>query len=608
MTEAVHPVLTAAATYRAQLLRQEDAAVRRLVAAYGAAYQRMGAQIAALQEALNGEPMTFAQATRMTRLQALREQIQGEIGRFGIVADNELQQTSRQAIELGLNHATGLVEAYFTSNAARGALRASFTQLQPAQIETMLGFLADDSPLRQGLVNQLGESVAARVSDRLVDGMVRGFNPNKTAGIVRRELGVGLAWAINTTRTANLWAYREATRANYAANPRVVSGWIWHSALDARVCGNCLSQHGSRHPVSETLNGHHQCRCAMIPILPLAQSLGLDLPEIEPGEAWYRRQDEATQRGILGPGLWRAWKEGAVTFDQFKGHSYDHPAYGEMQRMPTMAQLGLQRYYTRAERAVESATPRRRATLADAVGLTPTQRSPVRTEVQGADLFARLDAEFGGGKLRLGSAEYIAMRQRILDYIDSGNLSLTGAFHGMPQATTLRGVAFGNQEIYFEDADRVKSFLITLYRAHNDGQQLPPTLVDATKRLIFTSQTNKDDDYWRRVYTNFTASRATGGDGDIVVYGNKLLPVDAYAHEMGHNLANRLYGSTRPDTQSRYMAAMQGEAPVSEYAKNGPSEDFAEAVARYVTDRVNFATNHPQRYAVIDQIMRSGDE
>lgn len=277
MTESVHPVLAAAAAYRQQLLRQEDAAVRRLVAAYGTAYQRMGAQIQALQESLDGQPMSFAKATRLTQLRALRSQIETEVNRFGVVADNELTQATRQAIQLGLNHSTGLVEAHFTSEQARGAIRASFTQLSPAQVETMIGFTSPDSPLHDSLTAQLGPAVAESVSSRLVDGLIRGFNPNKTAAIVRRELGVGLAWAVNTTRTANLWAYREATRANYAANPRVVSGWRWLATLDRRVCGNCLSQHGTLHPVGETLNGHHQCRCVPIPELPLAKSLGLPL-------------------------------------------------------------------------------------------------------------------------------------------------------------------------------------------------------------------------------------------------------------------------------------------------------------------------------------------
>ena len=344
MTERVHPVLAAAATYRQQLLRNEDAAVRRMVTAYGNAYTRMGAQIEALRDSLQGGPMSLGDAAQLTRLRSLREQIQLEVSRFGVEADRELTQLARESMVLAINHSTGLVETTLTSPQARQAVMASFSSLNPAQIETMVGFLAPDSPLHTSLTAQLGPAVAEVVGDKLIDGIARGFNPRKTAAIVRRELGVGLAWAVNTTRTANMYAYREATRANYAANSRVVSGWTWYATLDRRVCGNCLSRHGSKHSNEETLNGHHQCRCTMLPNLPLAASLGLELPEIAPGEQWFAQQPAKVQRDILGPGMLAAWLDGAVTFDQFSSE-YEHPVYGTMQRMPSMRELGLEAYY-----------------------------------------------------------------------------------------------------------------------------------------------------------------------------------------------------------------------------------------------------------------------
>lgn len=345
MSETIHPVLVAAQRYRQQVLQREDAAVQRLIGAYGQAYRRMGAQIQALRDRLDGQPMPFAQAVRLSRLEALRNQIELEIGRFGQQADQQLIELAQQSIEVGINHSTGLIEATLVSNTvARQAVMASFSELNPAQVETMLGFLDPDSPLRQGITTYLGPAVAENVSNRLIDGIIRGFNPNKTAQIVRAELGVGLAWAINTIRTANLYTYREASRQNYIANSRVVSGWTWYATLDGRVCGNCLSQHGTHHSLGETLNGHHQCRCTMLPDLPLAKSLGIDLPEIQPGEAWFAGQTPELQADILGPGMLAAWQAGAVTFEQFRSN-YEHPAYGTMQRMPSMAELGLQAYY-----------------------------------------------------------------------------------------------------------------------------------------------------------------------------------------------------------------------------------------------------------------------
>ena len=346
MTEAIHPVLLAAADFRQQVLQQEDEAIQRLIQAYGLAYQRMGVQIQALREILTDEPMSRRRAMQLAQLQALRQQVVDELARFGVVADNELSLLTRQSIEMALNHSNEMVQAYFTSPQARQALTASLVMLAPDQVETLVGFLSQDSPLHDALTAQLGTAVADRMADRLIDGMVRGFNPVKTAQIVRAELGVGLSWAISTVRTANMWAYREATRANYVANSNVVSGWRWHATLDRRTCPSCLNMHGTLHSLNQTLNGHHLCRCAMIPELSLAKSLGIDLPEIEPGENWFRQQDEETQRDILGPGMLAAWRAGAVTFDKLS-HEYENNVYGTMLRTATMKELGLEEYYQR---------------------------------------------------------------------------------------------------------------------------------------------------------------------------------------------------------------------------------------------------------------------
>lgn len=346
MTEALHPVLVAAGRYRQQLLNQEDAAVARLVAAYGTSYQRLGAQIEALQQASAGQRFTIERATRFAQLRALREQVAGELARFGVIADNELTQLSRQGIALGLNHSTGLVEAHFRNPQTIAAVRASMVQLVPEQVETLLGFLAPESPLRQGLTTQLGPAVSERLSETMVDGLTRGLNPRAIAGVVRREYGQGLTWALNTVRTANLWSYREATRANYVANSRVVSGWTYYATLDRRVCFSCISEHGTKHRADEVLNGHHQCRCVMLPDVPLASRLGIDLPEIEPGETWFNRQDEETQTAIMGPGMLAAYQAGALRFDQ-ASTTYDDPNYGPMRRTATMAELGLEEYYQR---------------------------------------------------------------------------------------------------------------------------------------------------------------------------------------------------------------------------------------------------------------------
>lgn len=339
MTESVHPVLAAAATYRRQLLQREDAAVARLVTAYGTAYQRAGVQIQALREILTDQPMTRRRAGQLAQLRALRQQIETELERFGIIADNEFNQLTQESIRMGLQHSAGLIESYFASPQARQAITASLTQLVPEQVETLLGFLAPDSPLRAGLTTQLGPAIAQQVSDKMIDGMVRGFNPNKTATIIRTEMGVGLSWAINTVRTANLWAYREATRANYVANQRIVSGWTWYATLGSdRTCMSCIAKHGGKYPVDAVLNDHHMGRCTQIPSLRMAEQLGITPPEIEPGEKWFKRQNEATQRQLMGPAMFDAWKANAIRFSDLS-QTYDDPVYGTMTREASLKEL-----------------------------------------------------------------------------------------------------------------------------------------------------------------------------------------------------------------------------------------------------------------------------
>lgn len=349
------PVLDAAARFRAQVAANEQASAGRLVQAYGRAYARLGNNIAALEERIAvaqsaGESMGAGQARRLIALRSLQEQTFDEVNRFAVYADTEISNAATTAIGQGLQHSRALVQASFPGMSQRQVM-ARFDMLPVESVETMLGFLADDSPLHDALVNRLGAAVAGRMADALVDGIATGMNPREIARLARRELGVGLTWALNTARTSQMWAYREASRANYAANRDIVAGWIWYSALDARTCTCCLSKHGSRHSVDETLNGHHSCRCSPVPFLQpaIARQLGLSEPEIEPGETWFAKQPEAVQRKQMGPGMFEAWKAKAFAFGDLS-QTYSDPVYGEMTREASLVGLLGERakeYYAR---------------------------------------------------------------------------------------------------------------------------------------------------------------------------------------------------------------------------------------------------------------------
>lgn len=320
-----HPVLDAIQQQRRRLFTTERQTAARLVDAYGRAYQRMDAQIAALQQSLatTGQ-LTRAQATQNAALRALRAQVVDEIERFATYADTEIAQAARARLALGITDSRALVNAYVTTTSGARELQAVWVGLNADAVETMIGFLGADSPLHQTLVGRLGEAVATQFEDAMIDAMIAGKGPRVTTALIRRELGTGLTWTLNTTQTAQVYAYREATRASYIANADVVDGWTWYASLDGRQCMSCTAQHGRQFPVTARLNDHHRGRCVQLPNVSFAPKVA-----VTPGVDWFNGLTERQQIKQMGPAKYNAWRAGEFDLmDLSKPTNND--IYGEM--------------------------------------------------------------------------------------------------------------------------------------------------------------------------------------------------------------------------------------------------------------------------------------
>lgn len=339
-----HPVIVAAERFRAQLLRMEREQAMRYVRAYGQIVRGLQGQIAGLAQeiaALETAP-TAGQVLRMERWLALERQMIDEVARFGAFVDTDLQGLVEERIALGLQQAEQLTLAGMPEPVA-AALRVTWNRLPVEAVQALMGWLAPGSPLRESLVSQLGPAVADQVGQALLRGLALGWNPRKVASAMNKELGQGLTWSLRTARTAQLYAYREASRAAFAANGQLVEGWTWHCARDERSCMSCIVQHGSFHTWDEILNDHHNGRCAMIPVTKTWAELGFEgipdtNPVIEPGREWFDRLSDAQQQKYMGGATWRAWRAGKV---QWEDLSREHPdqVYGMMRTMPSLKEL-----------------------------------------------------------------------------------------------------------------------------------------------------------------------------------------------------------------------------------------------------------------------------
>lgn len=330
-----HPVIDAAEQFRELLLRMERAQAMRFVNAYGQIFTDLQVMIDALATEIAGmdDPKPW-QVARLARWKALRLQIVEQIDRYGAFVDTELRAAIERQIALGLVHAEQLTLAGIPQPMG-AAISSVWNRLPAESVLRMIGFLAPESPLHQALVKQLGEAVASGVERVLLEGIALGYNPRKVARMLVKELGQGLAWSLRTARTAQLWAYREATRAAYVANSDIVEGWIWHAKLgDGRTCISCIVQHGTIHPNTETLNDHHNGRCGMVPLTASWEALGFKgLPDtrvqVAPGRDWFDGLSDAEQQTIMGKAKWAAWKAGKIRWEDLSAE-HDDDIYGTM--------------------------------------------------------------------------------------------------------------------------------------------------------------------------------------------------------------------------------------------------------------------------------------
>jgi len=319
MTQPQSELLRIVEQYRIALARHDARALSRLTDAYQRIYARLKDKIDLLADAVGSGEATTGQLVRMARYRSLMRQVEDELRGYQSILGNEIANIGNDAITFAGRDTSRLLQMM----AGEYGIQIDFHRLPVETIKTLLGFLSEDGPLYARL-EELAATNAKKVADTILESVALGKNPRVLAGLIRDALGGGLTDALRMARTVQLWSYREATRANYLANSDVVEGWVWYANLPGEPCMACIAQHGSIHGLDETLNDHHNGRCAMIPIVA-----GLPSPVTQSGEAWFKGLPEASQKQLMGQTKWDAWKGGKFEFGRLAG-SHDDKVYGRM--------------------------------------------------------------------------------------------------------------------------------------------------------------------------------------------------------------------------------------------------------------------------------------
>lgn len=259
----------AAEAYRKRVLRLEKAELARLSARYERSLRNMQRELDALMNRweaakLSGQAISDDVLLRQVRIRLLADRIHSEVAAFAKQAPEAFEATMTLSARLGSEAASELINA-------SGVFSTSPT-VSAGAIREIAASLSNGSPLDALLKDVAGEA-ADRASSILTDGVLRGRNPRVVARELDQVLRAPYYRAERIARTEMLRAYREANRQTYVESP-VVTGWRWHAEPDA--CGGCLAMHGELFDVEDELDGHPNCRCAMIPETVPWESLGVE--------------------------------------------------------------------------------------------------------------------------------------------------------------------------------------------------------------------------------------------------------------------------------------------------------------------------------------------
>lgn len=311
--------------FRRDLLAQESHAARRMIDAYGSAWQRLQGDINALNERMRaarlaGETVNTGWLYRRGRIESLLEQVAVEIARFagsaeGIITTEQArlvgqaQQHMRQMVLAGFGEGPGVV--------------AGFNVVPTRALESLVGFLGDGSPLKS-LLNELGPDAAKAVEAALIEGLASGQGAQAIARQMRGALGGNLTRALTIARTETIRAYRESTWESLQANANVLEGWVWLSAANRRTCAACWAMHGTVHKLSEKMESHPNCRCSMMPKTKTWSALGYPgvtdtVQDVELGNILFDALSSKDRLFILGPAKYRAYEAGEIDLQDLLG-------------------------------------------------------------------------------------------------------------------------------------------------------------------------------------------------------------------------------------------------------------------------------------------------
>ncbi|MFV0387934.1 MAG: minor capsid protein [Pyrinomonadaceae bacterium] len=293
-------IIEIAEKFKKALLARETVTVIEILSAYAEILKSLNPLIDALVSEVESGKISISKLYQLERYKILEQQIKKEIDLFALKAAEIT--TNAQAI-----NASAALEQ------TAEMLNSPFTGFAKGAVENFVGNTVAGSPLVDVFKNLAPDAIDG-VRRVLLEGVSLGYNPRKTASILRREFGINAARAATIARTETLRAYREATRDSFKKQSKLVKGWVWYATLSGkskgRTCAVCWAMHGQIFDNDTPMGTHPNCRCTMLPYRG-------EQDAIKSGVDKFGELTEDEQRNVLGKRAFEEYKQGKVELSDF---------------------------------------------------------------------------------------------------------------------------------------------------------------------------------------------------------------------------------------------------------------------------------------------------
>ena len=252
-----------------------------------------------MKDRLKAELDARAYASRITRLDALKSQIDMEIDRLMYNTENDLA-----------NGLTGIYSHEYYRKMfdiqQRAGRMFDFAHLDAEMVEAVLRYPWSGADFSSRLWENK-RSLLFRLRETLTQSLIQGQSVTMTSKALAEKLGSSYSAAENLIRTESSRIHNDADKGAYQAAG--ISEYEFMATLSERTCKICGDLDGKTFPVEEAQTGvnfppmHPRCRCTTVEHDPDEwkdwEAVGQPMPKRMTYEEWYAEQVEKKDPGSV---------------------------------------------------------------------------------------------------------------------------------------------------------------------------------------------------------------------------------------------------------------------------------------------------------------------